>query len=526
MAQEPDRQTSSTRLPAVLLAFVLLYMGLIAYRMRDYVMDDAYIGLRCVANLLAGDGLVFNPGERVESVTNVGWLLLLSVLSPLAPLPVLAKVVGLLCAAASVCLCYCLLQRLYGRCPGALLLVLPVPFFLAIHFDYVFYSVGGMETGLLSLLLCAMVYAALGGHSLALAAMGVAAMLLHPECVLVFPLWWVATARRTNLRDHRRWAAVAVFGALLAGVGVARYAYYQDLVPNTFYSKPSDLAQIVSSFQHSLGGANANFPAPFRGLLALPFLAFGVISLRRKLPGAAGIALAVVATGWLFSAYARADWTGTGRYFAPYVPVAFLLLWVGLIEAHSLALERLTGKTHVPAVALVYAVLIAFVGAGEMSRRLSPEFAESYPGYVMAGRNLVEPCRWIAAHTPPDAVIATRRIGAVGYIAHREVFDYTFGLIHRSVARRISAIGKPFDDPLPPELADLWRERAPDYFLEDLWIVERTAKEAGGSLSNFPVHGFRYGVTRRFAVGEDAEWVLCRRHPDFRPPPREGAHSR
>ena len=60
----------------------------------NFVSDDAFISLRYAANLLAGHGLVFNPGERVEGFTSPLWTLLLAgfgacgfdpTRSPLAP---------------------------------------------------------------------------------------------------------------------------------------------------------------------------------------------------------------------------------------------------------------------------------------------------------------------------------------------------------------------------------------------------------------------------------------------------------
>ena len=44
----------------------------------NFVSDDAFISLRYAANLLAGHGLVFNPGERVEGFTSPLWTLLLA----------------------------------------------------------------------------------------------------------------------------------------------------------------------------------------------------------------------------------------------------------------------------------------------------------------------------------------------------------------------------------------------------------------------------------------------------------------
>ena len=43
----------------------------------DFFVDDAFIGFRYAENFLAGEGLVFNPGQRVEGITNIGWLIAL-----------------------------------------------------------------------------------------------------------------------------------------------------------------------------------------------------------------------------------------------------------------------------------------------------------------------------------------------------------------------------------------------------------------------------------------------------------------
>ena len=45
-----------------------------------FLTDDAFISFRYVRNLLAGHGLVFNPGEYVEGYTNFLWILELAAL--------------------------------------------------------------------------------------------------------------------------------------------------------------------------------------------------------------------------------------------------------------------------------------------------------------------------------------------------------------------------------------------------------------------------------------------------------------
>src|SRR6185436_7663490 len=45
------------------------------------LFDDALITLRYAWNLAHGDGLVWNPGERVEGITNLAWALYAAVVA-------------------------------------------------------------------------------------------------------------------------------------------------------------------------------------------------------------------------------------------------------------------------------------------------------------------------------------------------------------------------------------------------------------------------------------------------------------
>ncbi|RME21481.1 MAG: hypothetical protein D6798_18055, partial [Deltaproteobacteria bacterium] len=83
-------------------------VGLLAFAVHDWTLqpwtlDDAYITFRYADNLVAGHGIVFNPGERVEGYTNFLWLLLLAVGRSLGLAPELfSKVLGALLDVASL----------------------------------------------------------------------------------------------------------------------------------------------------------------------------------------------------------------------------------------------------------------------------------------------------------------------------------------------------------------------------------------------------------------------------------------
>ena len=95
-----------------------------------------------------------------------------------------------------------------------------------------------------------------------------------------------------------------------------------------------------------------------------------------------------------------------------------------------------------------------------------------FPGYVLAGHDLVEAALRIRDHVPRGATIASRRIGALAYYSRRQVFDYSYGLTDAEVARLVAVHGGRFETPTDPALADVWRARQPDYLLEDGLIMD------------------------------------------------------
>ncbi|HEV7519266.1 MAG TPA: hypothetical protein VGR07_23500, partial [Thermoanaerobaculia bacterium] len=144
----------------------------------------------------------------------------------------------------------------------------------------------------------------------------------------------------------------------------------------------------------------------------------------------------------------------------------------------------------------------------------------AYPGYILTSATLIPPALWMQAHLPPGTVIASRRIGALAYFSGHPVFDYSFGLTEPEVARLIRQRGGPFDDPNDPALAALWRQRAPDYLLEEGDLVNRLGATTSGGRGVLNVHGLVYRVVRRFPIARGVEWVLAGRSAEAFPTAR------
>ena len=214
-----------------------------------WIQDDAYISFRYARNLVDGNGLVFNPGDRVEGYTNFLWTMLSAF--PLAqgdedPLPFMHRAgrffwygsYALLLAFGS----YLAFRGIYT----APLVAAP----LIAHWSYNQWFLSGMETPMVSFLfLLALVVFALQDikkTSLA-AAFGLSCVLLmlaRPDSA-----WFLIGIAIAGLVCHRSWFVDREFWrrwvpSFLAPVVLIwvpytawRLFYYGDLLPNTYYAK-------------------------------------------------------------------------------------------------------------------------------------------------------------------------------------------------------------------------------------------------------------------------------------------------
>jgi hypothetical protein len=117
-------------------ALLALLVGLLIH--RRFFHDDAYISLRYAERLLAGKGLTWNDGERIEGFSNPLWLAHIVLLGLVGvPLALAAQVLGVLYALTTVVLwCRCETSR---ADPAGLLVLVTVP-------GWALWALGGLET--------------------------------------------------------------------------------------------------------------------------------------------------------------------------------------------------------------------------------------------------------------------------------------------------------------------------------------------------------------------------------------------
>jgi hypothetical protein len=505
---KPIPRTAFALLPALAL------FALIAFILRRDCMDDAYIGLRCLHHFLTGQGFAFNPPDRIEAVTNIGWLLALAPLAPLIGEVAAAKIAGLALAVVVAALAFIIAldqARESGR--SAWLYAAPVPILVATQADFALFSQLGMETALLAALILAAAVLVRRGRLVAAALVCAFAFLTHPEAGLIFPLFLAITAATQPERIKDLRAPLLVFAGAIAAVTLVRHFYFSAWLPHTFEAKSTSPGALIKSAYHLLTAANRNAPYPLDNLIGFGLMIYGLAAIPASARAGARLLAAAALAGLILAAYAPADWSNLARYFAPYAPAGLILLWTGLTAAQERLLADRLGPRRLAGLIAAWLVLLAGLGLANTYSQLRPSARGKYPGYVLFARELVAPSRWVRDHTPPDAVIASRRIGALGYYSQRPIFDYKFGLAEPEVVELHRAAGEDFNYPTNPALRELWQRRAPDYVMEDNVIFDAIIHEQSASYDRFEIHGLAYRELKRFRLGPKMEWVLCEKVP-------------
>ena len=205
----------------------------LAFVWRHTPIDDAFISYRYAKNLATGHGAVFNPGERVEGYSSVSWVLLLALGDELgAEPPLLSKGIGLLLGAGTL--------LLFAAAPVDWRTRLSAGALLSVHAPFLYHSINGLETSLMTFLVTALVLLSFGSRASRIGAPAVAALLVltRPEglpCVLA---WQACATLVHGLQLGRRLLPASLTAsAVFLTHTLIRWLYYGDWIANSARAK-------------------------------------------------------------------------------------------------------------------------------------------------------------------------------------------------------------------------------------------------------------------------------------------------
>jgi len=480
---------------------LIFSIGVLAWQARflDFIVDDVFIPLRYAENLLAGEGMVFNPGERVEGYTDFLWVLLGAGLSCL-PVDPLAAMRGLAFASGTALLALIpLLHRrfLAGGSGNVSLLAAPL---LACSTSFALWSSAGMETALFSLLVTAGILLSLGeGASItAAAACLLLACLTRPEghlfaVMALCGLLWRRRGEGRPLLDRQTAAAAGLSAVVLLVYHGWRISYFGHLLPNTFAAK------VGSGGDQFLRGISYMGEFLHTGGSLLLLLPLGLIISRRK-DRRVAVTAAVVALYVVYVVLVGGDSMLASRFVVPVLPL-WLCLVVAALEDMSAAVREKFGSPPV-AVALV-AVLALALGGGSLQTG-DDAYMTEVRRRSAAVRRWVEVGKRLGRQLPPGSHIALGAVGAIPYYSGFRTTDL-FGLTDPVIARtRSEEMGRGFAGHERSNV-DRVLERSPDYILS--YVV----------LTDVPLEGDDLGLLFRGTPAERDVWASDDVHRLYRP---------
>lgn len=384
-------------------------------------VDDAYISFRYARHAAAGDGWVFNPGERVEGYTNFLWTVMLAGAARVGwAIPTASVWLGVICVALSCGLTFALARHVAverGRRPvmayGSVLLLLVYP-------GFSYWAFAGMEGPLLTCLVTGFLLMAgrrwLTWPQLLLTALlGAGAALTRWEAVLLWPVAVLARLIGAEGNRRERFQRAGGLSALLillfGGYYLWRLNYYGDPLPNTFYAKMGGalLPRIMGGIRYS-GELGVNWLLP--------------ASLPVWLLGKRGRWTLLLASALLVQ-IAYVTWTGGDhfpwlRFYLPVLPIAAILL-SDTVAAAGARLGRFTAGG-----AVLIAAWVACIGAW-----IDYGNAVSHRRWV---HDWFRVGQWVREEIPVDHCVAMAPVGVVPWVAADHVFIDMLGLTDRDIA--------------------------------------------------------------------------------------------
>ncbi|MGB5106735.1 MAG: hypothetical protein WBP42_08480 [Candidatus Zixiibacteriota bacterium] len=398
----------------------------------ELTQDDAYISFRYAENLINGDGLVFNIGERVEGYTNFLWVILLALAKGLLGVDYLAtsRVLGVAAGASLFVLLFMLVRLHYeGK---VTLIYFGLAAAMLSNLAIAYWSIASLETAAFACMALGAIVAEYSNRRLTPALL-VIATLLRPEGAVVFGVILIH-----RIITDRRFPAeyFLVYLAPLVPFAVFKLSYYGSLFPNPYYAKSGVGLEYIASgleylwyFTQTIGLYGLVFLAPLLAIKKL-WRHFSLLYLYVLIY----IAYIVWVGGDVLKVY---------RFFVPVIPVLYFLFVASLFVLGESLIKDVKRAAAI--------VLLVCFGFSFGSWSLSKDHVETFWFFE---QNIVRKMHFMGTmlkkYMGTDFSLAASTIGMISYqlMGHR-VIDM-LGLTDSYIARNPEKI---------EGITSTWKER-------------------------------------------------------------------
>ena len=416
------------------------------------LFDDAMISMRYAWNFSHGAGLVWNAGERVQGYTNLLMTLIMSLATLIFDKSAAALAIQILGIGFMLTIAYAnmkiaewILVRDEDK-HGALIRILAFLFTL-LYYPLAYWTLQGMETGLLAVLLSfAVLWALLFAKSqnqkflyqtafaLGLAFLTRNDSLIFALLIGAYILWEMFNKQPNSKILWQLFSALSLYLIFVLGQFAFQYLYYGEFLPNTYTLKLTGM-----SLADRLSNGFA-FILPFLIQIALLLVVGGIDVIlhfrKEKL-----LLFLLILSAISYQIYVGGDPWPYWRMMSPTMPLLGIL-FIGAVSngIHTQAGMKVLNLKFLRSLESQVS-LIVLLGVLVADAYFLPEasFLER-PFYVSANEHNVNIAVALSQVTTSDATVGIFWAGAIPYFAERRAVDF-LGKSDRYIAH------------LPPDLS-------------------------------------------------------------------------
>ena len=406
---------------AFYLAFIFGTSFLIEEERYFTLVDDAMISMRYAQHLAQGHGLVWNIGEApVEGFTNLGWVIYLAFLHlfPFATskISLVVMLTSLVILLVNILVVYKISETLLPESKYAPLLSAIIT---AFYFPLVFWSLRGMEVGLLTLLInLALLLALKQENQFLISLVLLLAILVRMDAAISGMLIAVYF-----LVKKRAFLPILAVLFTVAAILLFQKYYFGDLLPTTYYQKVTGYT-ILERMRKGILVFN-EFAA--RDVLTLFLLSIAALAFYKQRTLETFLLLGIFLGQCAYSIYVGGDYAepetnAANRFITQGMPALFILFsWMTGRILSDLSAAQPQGAFSKPKVnpAISLALIVLFIISGEPWFNYTIDNAP----LLKADIRRVKLALHIKRYTSPEAVIAVHAAGQIPYYSERNTID-------------------------------------------------------------------------------------------------------
>lgn len=409
------------------------------------LFDDAMISMRYAWNLSHGFGLVWNPGVRIEGYTNLLMTLIMSLPTWIFDKTIAVLSIQILGIGSMLIIAFASMrisdQIVQDEAKERQFLIGILTFFCSLfYYPLAFWSLMGMETGLLSMLLLLAIlftlkYARNKNPVLLFVVsgcLGLAFLTRIDSAIFAALLWSYIILKISEWKLNRKllWqvaGAIGLYSLFVMGQLVFQYIYYDELLPNTYTLKLTGMPLFTRI------GNGIGFIKPFlivtAFVLIISVMGF-ILGLRKPKILLASIVLSTIG----YQIYVGGDPWDYWRIMSPAMPL-LIVLFISAVDLIILAISRMRIFNNVfflrnsifswKHIGNVLTILFILMGLLSMNRMFLPEILLlKKPFTTEYNQQHVNVAVLINYLTTNDATVGVLAAGSIPYFTGRRAIDF------------------------------------------------------------------------------------------------------